>query len=284
MPQQNSRAAGNHRLDATAAEKWVYVTRGNELLHDIARTYGITASDLIRANPGIRDVYVPPSGTALVIPLDKTNEVFTARLGQHLKDERRKRLIRWSTMPRGQVAGAQVKTPPAKLDIRERGRKGLRDAKKDEASVRRALAEANVLKEAGKRHGIDWRILAAMSIRETGFQNIAQQSGPGRAGGYFQIDFNAHPEISKEQAFDIKWAADWTAKQIAADVAKYQREGFTRELSTAGAIRNHNTGSKYTLEKLKKDAEAGGFANLDRGTWQSNYVTNVLDIVECFQP
>lgn len=116
MPQQNRRAAGDHRLDATAAEQWVYVTRGNELLHDIARTYGITASDLIRANPGIRNVYSPPSGTALVISLDKANEVFSARLSQHIQDERRKRLIRWTAMPRGRVAGAQVKQPGGNSD------------------------------------------------------------------------------------------------------------------------------------------------------------------------
>ena len=162
--------------------------------------------------------------------------------------------------------------------------RGLRTARQTRTSVNEANKFAGTLRQAAASHGIDWRVLAAVSIRETGFQNIDQQGGPGRAGGYFQIDFNAHPNISREQAFDINWAADWTAGQFASDIAKYEDTGFTPELSLAGAIRNHNAGPKYTLKKLKRDQLRGGFASLNAGTWHSNYVTNILDLMDCFAP
>ena len=160
--------------------------------------------------------------------------------------------------------------------------RGLRTAGQNRAAINRANENQQNLRDAASAHGVDWRILAAVSIRETGFRNIAQESGPGRAGGYFQIDFNAHPSITAEQAYDIDWAANWTATQFGDDINEYEAAGFTPELSVAGAIRNHNTGSKFTLKKLTRDSRRGGLRNLNAGTWHNNYVSNVLDLIDCF--
>lgn len=67
-------------------------------------------------------------------------------------------------------------------------------------------------------------------------------------------------------------------------VTKYEGAGFTPELSLAGAIRNHNAGPKFTLRKLERDTRRGGIRNLNAGTWHNNYVSNVLDLMDCFDP
>jgi hypothetical protein len=51
--------------------------------------------------------------------------------------------------------------------------------------LNRALAAKSVMMSAADAHGIDWRMLAAIGIRETGFQNIVEAGGGmGRGVGF----------------------------------------------------------------------------------------------------
>lgn len=76
-------------LDATPKLRMAYVTRGNELLIDIARKYHVPVNDLIKANPHIRGVYTPPSGSVVFVPLEKATSP--------LSNDDRARLIRWQS-------------------------------------------------------------------------------------------------------------------------------------------------------------------------------------------
>jgi RHS repeat-associated protein len=60
---------------------------------------------------------------------------------------------------------------------------------------------------------ITWELLAAIGIEETGFRNIPQAGG-GQGAGVFQIDLGANPSVSRSQAFDIQWSADWAANYL----------------------------------------------------------------------
>jgi RHS repeat-associated protein len=153
--------------------------------------------------------------------------------------------------------------------------RGLKNAKQKPDSVTRANQAADLLKQVAAKNGLDWRLLAAIGIRESGFKNLAQ-SGGGLGRGIFQIDRGAHPEVSNRQAYDPTWSANWTAGNAAAGIEKYG--GQNPQLSNAIAARFHNAGGKYMVGKI-----ARGIPALDRGTAHHNYVSNILDLMNCFK-
>ena len=69
-------------------------------------------------------------------------------------------------------------------NLSDRCKRGLQTARTNERAVFKANEQADTLREAVEGYGVDWRVLAAISLRETGFRNIDQGGGPGRAGGY----------------------------------------------------------------------------------------------------
>src|SRR5207245_992462 len=88
-------------------------------------------------------------------------------------------------------AGDEPENP--KSNLSDRCLRGIRGAKKDEASIRRAVSHEDDLREVANEVGGDWKILAALTVRETGVRNIPQ-AGRGLGRGYFQIDLGAHPD------------------------------------------------------------------------------------------
>ena len=146
-------------------------------------------------------------------------------------------------------------------------------------AIDRANEASNVLKEAAEEADIAWRLLAAIGVRESGFKNIDEiGGGPGR--GIFQVTPNKG--ISEAQARDLSTAARYAAKHLKGSINHFSAviDEYGRN-PWAVAARGYNTGTsnRYTLNKLIGDDYIG---NLDRGTARNNYVTSVLNLMDCF--
>src|SRR5260370_42125030 len=63
------------------------------------------------------------------------------------------------------------------------------------AAVNRAFKQIGMLMTAAQAHGIDYALLGAIALRETGFQNVPQ-SGGGDGRGIFQIDIGKNPNVT----------------------------------------------------------------------------------------
>ncbi len=112
MPTAKSAAAATDVIAATKELRWAYTTRGNELLTDIAKKYGIPIEEMIRANRHIPGVYTPPPGSLIFIPLEKARRELQLKAGPGQMEENRARLIRWQSDP-----GTISKVPPAQTVV-----------------------------------------------------------------------------------------------------------------------------------------------------------------------
>jgi RHS repeat-associated protein len=65
----------------------------------------------------------------------------------------------------------------------------------DNAEV--ANENRTLLQSAANAHGIDWRLLAAVGVRESGFLNINERGG-GNGAGIFQIDLGRNPSVRRD--------------------------------------------------------------------------------------
>jgi hypothetical protein len=98
-----------------------------------------------------------------------------------------------------------------RLNVSEECARGLVTAGARTDAVERANTASEVLKTAAADVGIDWRLLAAVGVRETGFRNIDEiGGGPGR--GVFQITTNS--AFSENEARDLLSAARYAARLL----------------------------------------------------------------------
>ncbi len=137
----------------------------------------------------------------------------------------------------------------------------------------RAKAAMSTLVAATTGTGIDWTMLAAIGIRETGFRNIKQRDGLGV--GVFQIDVGENPSVSERQALSIGWAAKWAANTLSANSAmlsrKYPNLDGTQLLQATAASWNLGVGGI-----------SGNPNTIDVGSTGGNYGSNVLSLMDCF--
>jgi hypothetical protein len=141
----------------------------------------------------------------------------------------------------------------------------------------RANADKAALETAAKANGIEWKLLAAIGVRETGFQNVSQPP-PGKGEGIFQIDLGQNPGVTKKQADDPAYAAGWAASYLSKSEASIKKSfpTLSGDKLTDAAADSYNegvTGVKNLLNQNK---------NPDTGTTGKNYGSNVLNLVQCF--
>ena len=135
--------------------------------------------------------------------------------------------------------------------------------------------------KAADAHGqLDWRMLAAIGVRESGFDKAKRERlkdgsiGPGR--GAFQIDLSKNPTVSETAAFNLSWAADWAAQRL-------------DENRTALAAAHPNLISFYPLwaTAASWNLGVGGISGnpntIDNGSAHGNYGSNVLGLIDCFK-
>ncbi|HSS22564.1 MAG TPA: hypothetical protein VLL54_21005 [Pyrinomonadaceae bacterium] len=93
-----------------------------------------------------------------------------------------------------QNPGLQSPTPAPTPQISAACQAALTVANQDINAIVRANAEAETLRKVGEATHMYPEILAAIGVRETGFQNVNQAGGNGR--GIFQLDIGANPQLA----------------------------------------------------------------------------------------
>jgi RHS repeat-associated protein len=155
-------------------------------------------------------------------------------------------------------------------------KKGLQKARANKQALDRVNQNWDTIEKAADKHSVDPALLGAIAIRESQGKATAVQSG-GLGRGMFQIDLGAHKNVSTEQAFNVEWSANYAASLLESREDHYDDRGISNEMSQSAAIRDYNTGPKYTSGKIP-----GGVPALDRGTANGNYVSDVLLLMNCF--
>ena len=143
-------------------------------------------------------------------------------------------------------------------------------AKKDKAAVNRAIAAKATLQAAARKHGIDWRMLAAIGVRETDFRSIDSKVDGGM--GVFQL---TNKKITRAQAHNLAFAADMAARIIKSDMAYLKRRfpKLTQAQLWQATFASYNFGV---------DDISGNPATIDVGTTNNNYGESILLMMNCF--
>lgn len=146
-------------------------------------------------------------------------------------------------------------------------------ARQTPAALKRAVANWPTLSTAASAHSIDPRLLAAVGVRETGFQNIDQKNGYGR--GVFQIDIGANPSVSAAQAHNLTFASNWAANALSENFSalKSAFSNFDPTHLLQATAASYNFG----LTNI-----SGNPNTIDVGTTGGNYGSNVVQLMNCF--
>ena len=161
--------------------------------------------------------------------------------------------------------------PPANQDCLN----ALAADKKDMSAVQRALAAKDVLLGAVQGTGLDWTMLAAIGVRESGFLDITEADGAGVGVGIFQLTVSATSGISATQAHDLETAANYAAMELDNDMTylagKFPNFTAAQLLQATAAAYNFGTGNI-----------SGNPNTIDVGTARGNYGSNVIQLMTCF--
>ena len=152
--------------------------------------------------------------------------------------------------------------------------KGLAQSKANQAAVKRALAAKATLKAAADRYGVDWRMIAAIGIRESGFTNTDSSDG---GEGIFQI--TKQNGVSHSNAWNLSYAANWVAKYLANEKAwvKAKYPKFTTAQVNQAAAALYNFGRGVGARNITGNPNA-----IDQGTTNNNYGASILNLMACF--
>jgi len=180
-----------------------------------------------------------------------------------------------STGPIMRIPGFSDATVSAFNEIRTCD-SALAIANKDRRAVARADAAWDVLQTAASAHNIPTSLLAAVGVEETGFRNVQEkkqngQDGPGM--GVFQL--TNQPGVTKEQAFNLPFAANFAAKMLS-DNWSFLSKTFPSfdlgsQIQATGASYNFGAGNIR-----------GNPMRIDVGTKNGHYGSDVLRLMSCF--
>jgi hypothetical protein len=137
----------------------------------------------------------------------------------------------------------------------------------------RAGGQTGTLAAAAGAHNVDWTMLAAIGIRESGFLDVLQSDGQG--AGVFQIDVGKNKKVTVENARNLAWAADWVAATLAANFNKL-----------AGLYPNFDAAHLMQATAASWNLGVGGISGnpdtIDVGSPRNNYGSNIMDLMTCF--
>ena len=148
----------------------------------------------------------------------------------------------------------------------------------------------STIQAAGARYNLDWRILAAVAIRESGaVTNAVERRRDGTVGngrGAFQIDSGPNgqnPSVTYAEALDLAFSADWAARKLSNLIDQVAREfsNFTPDQVLQAALASYNfgitniSGDPTTIDVGTTDSRGEGYPG--------NYGSNVMDVLKCFQ-
>ena len=143
------------------------------------------------------------------------------------------------------------------------------------SALTRASDNMPIISAAALANGIDPALLAAIGIRETGYQNIAQQGG-GDGKGVYQIDTGKNPSVTSAQAYDIQYASNYAANMLSSNfdrlLSQHPNLGYMQLWQATADSYNFGTGNI-----------SGNPDTIDVGSTHNNYGSNVMDIMlYCF--
>jgi hypothetical protein len=152
----------------------------------------------------------------------------------------------------------------------------LRVTNKSPNDVDRVEGLMPMLRTAAASHNIDPVMLAAIALRESGGRNIAE-IGKGSGMGVFQL--TNQPHVTKVQAYDVRFAADYAAKMLANNRRYLARHhpNFTADQQRQATFASYNKFFGHGRSLITDDP-----ATIDAGTPGGNYGRNVLDLMSCF--
>jgi RHS repeat-associated protein len=149
---------------------------------------------------------------------------------------------------------------------------GLVQANKDVDALQRADDNMGAVNAAAANNGIDPRLLAAIGVRESGFQSVVQSGG--RGVGVFQIDLGKNPLVTRAQALDVDWAADFAANMLHDNMVVLASRYDPLHLLQA-------TAASYNLGRRIRNL-TGNPKTIDNGTPGGDYGASVVNMMACF--
>lgn len=105
---------------------------------------------------------------------------------------------------------------------------------------------AGTLKKIASKYDIDWKILYAICKKESNCNSERVGDG-GKSLGAFQIHTGYHPTITKEQATDFSWSAEWTAKRL----KRYAYLGESEMIRSHNGLVPNNANGYYVEDVYK---------------------------------
>jgi hypothetical protein len=144
------------------------------------------------------------------------------------------------------------------------------------AALNRAIDAESTLVAATNNTSISWMFLAAIGIRESGFQDMSEKDGAGVGVGVFQITVTSPPSgVTAAQAGNLTWAAGYAANMLNTNMAylakKFPQLTPAQLLQATAASYNFGTGNI-----------SGNPNTIDVGTAHNNYGQNVVQLTTCF--
>jgi hypothetical protein len=168
--------------------------------------------------------------------------------------------------------------------------KALVVAGKTPANLTLANGQMDLLKTAANAAGIDWKLLAAIGVRESGFMNKDERKQDGTIGngrGVFQIDLSQNRGVTEAEANDVAFAANWAATTLAGNAKAISGKlpGLSAEMSIWMMVSSYNTGVGGQLFRFNAGYDPDWHTapvDAKKGIYHNNYGRNVLGLKDCF--
>ncbi len=156
--------------------------------------------------------------------------------------------------------------------------RGLQATNKNMAAVNRAIAAWNTLQTAADANNVDPALLAAIGVRETGFQNVSENDNTGVGVGVFQITVSSRSGVTAAQAGNLTWAANYAAALLDSNMdnlgSRFPNFNPAQLLQASVAA--------YNMNPDKPGNFTGNPNTIDKGTTGNNYGSNVVQLMDCF--
>ncbi len=176
----------------------------------------------------------------------------------------------------GRAGGSAGKSPkPMPLPQSNQCASALNTAGQTQAAVARAEAAWATRQAAAQAHNIDPALLAAVGVRESGFQNVTQIGG-GPGVGVFQLTVAPGSGVTFAQASNLQFAANYAAGMLSANESVLGAEfpNFTSAQLLQATAASYNLGV---------GGISGNPATIDVGSAGNNYGSNVVGLTQCFK-
>ncbi len=180
------------------------------------------------------------------------------------------------------TVGTAPNTSTAKAQILSDTCQGaLSTANKDQAAITRAENAWSVLQTAADDNDIDPALLAAIGVRETGFENVQEKLQNGKNGpgmGVYQL--TNQPGVTAAQAFDLTYAANYAANMLSSNMSYFSNKfpAFTPDQLLQATAASYNLGPggiSGNPNTIDVGSAPGGI--------NGNYGSNVVGLMSCFQ-